>query len=127
MALPPITFIFSASSFLAFILLIWQCQSTSDTPPIAATFGRPSINATYDYVVVGGGTVGVTIATRLAENPIISVAVIEAGGFYEVENGNRSAVPGYAGFGVGTALNYTPPAVDWPSVEVPQAVGRARC
>ena len=34
-----------------------------------------------DYIVVGGGTAGLTIANRLAENN--TVAVIEAGGFYE--------------------------------------------
>lgn len=32
-----------------------------------------------------------TIASRLAE--FASVAVVEAGGFYEVENGNNSVVP----------------------------------
>nr|WSZ97967.1 GMC family oxidoreductase N-terminal domain-containing protein [Streptomyces sp. NBC_00857] len=33
----------------------------------------------YDYVVVGGGTAGSVIASRLTENPDISVAVIEGG------------------------------------------------
>jgi len=52
------------------------------------SFGVPGINATYDYVVVGGGTAGLTIAARLAEDPDVSVAVIEAGGFYQQDNGN---------------------------------------
>ena len=43
------------------------------------------------FTVVGGGTAGLTIASRLAE--FASVAVVEAGGFYEVENGNNSVVP----------------------------------
>lgn len=43
---------------------------------------------------MGGGTAGLTVAERLSENPYISVAVIEAGGFYEFENGNLS-VPLY--------------------------------
>ncbi|KAK7451133.1 hypothetical protein VKT23_012810 [Stygiomarasmius scandens] len=35
---------------------------------------------TYDYVIVGGGTVGLTVAARLSELPNVSVAVVEAGG-----------------------------------------------
>lgn len=57
-------------------------------------FGVPGTSATYDYVVVGGGTAGLTIATRLAEGNV-SVAVVEAGGLYETDNGNLSVVPGY--------------------------------
>ncbi|MFI0965343.1 GMC family oxidoreductase [Streptomyces sp. NPDC021080] len=34
---------------------------------------------TYDYVVIGGGTAGSVIASRLTENPDVSVAVIEGG------------------------------------------------
>lgn len=54
----------------------------------SSAFGIPGLNATYDYVVVGGGTAGNTIATRLAEAGW-SVAVIEAGDFYENDNGNN--------------------------------------
>lgn len=38
----------------------------------------PVIQA-YDYVIVGGGTAGLTVAGRLSEDPSVSVAVIEAG------------------------------------------------
>ncbi|KAI9643938.1 hypothetical protein NHQ30_007289 [Ciborinia camelliae] len=34
---------------------------------------------TYDYVVVGGGTAGCTLASRLSEDPNISVLVLECG------------------------------------------------
>jgi choline dehydrogenase-like flavoprotein len=32
-----------------------------------------------DYLVVGGGTAGLVVATRLSENPNITVGVLEAG------------------------------------------------
>ncbi|CAG8933952.1 unnamed protein product [Penicillium salamii] len=34
---------------------------------------------TFDYVICGGGTAGLTIASRLSENPAVTVGVIEAG------------------------------------------------
>ncbi|KAJ3538477.1 hypothetical protein NM688_g6515 [Phlebia brevispora] len=33
----------------------------------------------FDYVVIGGGTAGLTVAARLVEDPSVSVAVLEAG------------------------------------------------
>ncbi|TFL03641.1 hypothetical protein BDV98DRAFT_603041 [Pterulicium gracile] len=36
-------------------------------------------NQTFDYIIIGGGLTGITVAARLAENPSISVLVIEAG------------------------------------------------
>ncbi|KAI7571020.1 GMC oxidoreductase [Hortaea werneckii] len=57
--------------------------------PNGNTFGKPGVNASYDYIVVCGGTGGLAIAARLAEDKIVSVAVVEAGGFYQIDNGNR--------------------------------------
>jgi hypothetical protein len=34
---------------------------------------------TFDYIVVGGGLAGMTVAARLAENPAMTVLIIEAG------------------------------------------------
>ncbi|CAE7027645.1 hypothetical protein P3342_006024 [Pyrenophora teres f. teres] len=50
-------------------------------------------DASYDYVVIGGGTAGLAIASRLSA--AASVAVVEAGGLYEQDNGNQSVVPYY--------------------------------
>ncbi|CAG7918653.1 unnamed protein product [Penicillium olsonii] len=86
---------------------------------LGTSFGIPA-NATFDYVVVGGGNAGLTIASRLAENQTVSVAVIEAGGFYESDNGNYSIVPGYAGYYTGSDPADFQPLVDWGFSTVPQ-------
>jgi choline dehydrogenase len=85
-------------------------------------FGLPGHNATYDYVVVGGGTAGLAIAYRLVEDGSQTVAIVEAGGFYDQENGNTSVVPAY-----NQEYNYvTPesqwdaPLVDWGFLTTPQ-------
>ncbi|KAJ7849598.1 glucose-methanol-choline oxidoreductase, partial [Mycena leptocephala] len=37
------------------------------------------VDKSFDYVICGGGTAGLTLAARLTENPSITVAVLEAG------------------------------------------------
>lgn len=39
---------------------------------------------TFDYVVVGCGIAGLVVATRLSENPNVTVVCIEAGSLYVV-------------------------------------------
>ena len=62
-------------TFLSLALFI----STSTSIPISDH--RKRFDATFDYVIVGGGTAGLTIANRLSEDPDVQVAVIEAGTF----------------------------------------------
>ncbi|KAL8904945.1 MAG: hypothetical protein Q9207_002939 [Kuettlingeria erythrocarpa] len=54
---------------------------------LGSSFGVPGNNISYEYIIVGGGTAGLTLATRLAEQQSGRVAVIEAGGFYEIGMG----------------------------------------
>lgn len=81
----------------------------------------PSTHA-FDYVIVGGGTGGLAMASRLSENPNISVAVVEAGTWSEKETGNQSQVPAYDFWYGGKGLNQTNPAADWGFTTTPQAV-----
>ena len=85
-----------------------------------SSFGVPGQPAVYDYIVVGGGTAGLTVAARLAENA--SVAVIEAGGFYELSSGNMSQIPLLDIFWAGKDKNDTNPLVDWGFQTTPQVV-----
>lgn len=89
-------------------------------PLLGSSFGLPGTNATFDYVVVGGGNAGLAIASRLAENKTASAAVVEAGGFYEIDNGNKSIVPGYSTFFTGSDPDDFQPLIDWGFKTVPQ-------
>lgn len=95
---------------------------TSAVPVKSSSFGTPGKNASFDYVVIGGGTAGLVVAARLAQASQ-SVAVIEAGGFYEVDAGNTSTVPAYSIFYAGASPEDVNPEVDWGFTTTPQAVG----
>ena len=91
--------------------------------------GPSSVGSSSDrrVSVLGGGTAGLAIASRLATIPNTSVAVIEAGGFYEIDNGNGSVIPALAPLQhVGSLPNDTQPLIDWGFVTVPQAVRHDR-
>ena len=80
---------------------------------------NPSPNATYDYVIVGGGNAGIPVAVRLAEAGH-SVALVEGGSFYEIGNSNFSQVPLYAPAFSGPDPNGVSPMVDWNFTTTPQ-------
>lgn len=91
-------------------LLFWlvSCQSN----PL-----KDLNNTSFDYVVLGGGTAGLVVASRLSEDPHITVAVIEAGDF-ERSNPNVTNITT-----LGLPINTR---VDWQYVSAPQVFGGNR-
>ncbi|KAM3068247.1 hypothetical protein ACMFMG_011291 [Clarireedia jacksonii] len=85
------------------------------------SFGVPGRNATYDYVIVGGGNAGLTVAYRLVEQQAGTVAVVEAGTFYEISNGNISQVPATDAVFAGKGATDWQPQIDWGYQTTPQA------
>jgi choline dehydrogenase len=74
---------------------------------------------TFDYIVAGGGTAGAGVGVRLAEAGY-SVAIIEAGGFYEIDKPVFSTTPAGSFFGVGASPLDTVPTTDWGFITEPQ-------
>ncbi|KAK6584736.1 hypothetical protein PZA11_002960 [Diplocarpon coronariae] len=91
---------------------------------IGSFSGVPLVNESYDSVVVGGGTAGLVVATRLAENLNETVAVIEAGASNEYSNGNQSQIPFYSTKYVSADPTDVQPLIDWGLVTIPQPVRR---
>lgn len=71
-----------------------------------------------DYLVVGGGTAGLALATRLSENAGYSVGVIEAGGDHT--NDPNTLTPGLSLSCLGNST------YDWVFETTPQASGNGR-
>lgn len=99
------------------------CSTTVSASPL----GQHPEQSVFDYVIVGSGPGGLTLANRLTENPKVSVAVIEAGTWVEDVVGNLSAVPGYDGKYLLKSVNSIPTAIDWNFVTTPQAVRLSFC
>lgn len=110
-------------SFLVFIKIIpfttAYYETLVGTSLLGSHFGVPGFNETFDYVVVGGGTAGLAIATQLAQDGH-QAAVIEAGGFYEMDNGNLTSIPGDSAYFIGSNPALKNPFVDWEVHTTPQ-------
>ncbi|KAI5992186.1 alcohol oxidase [Pisolithus albus] len=94
------------------------CWLVFCTPLVVAQCPAPISSAdeftakAYDYLIIGGGTAGLTVATRLAEDAGFNVGVIEAGHLH-IPDSNIS-VP----FFVNNAVFH--PEYDWMLSTVPQ-------
>ena len=62
------------------------------------------------------------MANRLAAKPGVSVAVIEGGSFYEIDNGNISQIPALDSEYSSPSPATIQPLVDWGIVTIPQKV-----
>ena len=85
----------------------------------AANNSRGSL-PTDNSEIVGGGTAGLVVAQRLLETSGVSVAIIEAGGFYELDNGNISQIPAFVTDFTGSDPTTYQPLIDWGIVTTPQ-------
>lgn len=65
---------------------------------------------------------GLNVAARLAENPSLTIGVVEAGTFYELSNGNNSEIPGLDIQNAGKDVDDWNPGNDWGFVTAPQEV-----
>lgn len=105
-----------------FLTLFLACTLVHLTKAHPALHPLVSSNRTvFDYVIVGGGLAGLTLASRLSEDADTSVAVIEAGGFYEQLDGNLSQIPGDDVLWTGKSTKDVNPLVDWGFNTTPQA------
>ncbi|WAQ84880.1 hypothetical protein PtA15_5A453 [Puccinia triticina] len=92
--------------------------------PTLPVLGSIFEGKTYDYIIIGAGTAGMTLAARLSEDPDIHVAVVEAGIDYALSPANKPFVdtPGADTLGCGSkqddAIN---DAIDWRFNTTPQS------
>lgn len=84
----------------------------STTPKPSDLASTEGLSTEYDFVIIGGGTAGLVIATRLTEDPKLRVLVVEAGA-------DRTTDPFILTPGLAGAI-YDNPAYDWEFKTVPQ-------
>lgn len=119
-----LTVLFRLTTFVVIAALLGLTQSPEESRDRSSSRTTwPPWDSTFDYVVVGGGTAGITIASRLAQKGF-TVAVLEAGDYYERTH-PTSRVPGAASIGIGADVK-TATNIDWKFVahEVPGANDR---
>ncbi|KAL6716047.1 hypothetical protein ACLMJK_007009 [Lecanora helva] len=111
------------SAVLAAPSLLNENQVNGTSRPVGTSFGVPGSSSKFDYVIIGGGTAGLTVAERLSEDPNVAVAVIEAGGFYELDDGNVSTIPAFylKNFNQTPVADTIQPLIDWGYITEPQA------
>ncbi|KAF9875215.1 choline dehydrogenase [Colletotrichum karsti] len=98
---------------------IWTTQDGLVQTTLGSLAGTIGAGQAYDYVVIGGGTAGNTVAYRLAEAGN-TVAVVEAGLSYEVGKPIVGPAPLGDIIGVGSNPADSIPTVDYGIKTIPQ-------
>lgn len=86
---------------------------------LGALAGTLGVEQEFDYVVVGGGTAGNAVGVRLAEAGY-TVAIVEAGIFYELGKPVLGTTPVGDIIGIGSSSLDSIPTVDWGYLTEPQ-------
>jgi choline dehydrogenase-like flavoprotein len=87
--------------------------------------GEEFARRAFDFLIIGGGTAGLTVAARLSEIPDLLVGVIEAGSL--CQDNDIVNCPGLAGRGLDTDFDWkfeTTPQVGLGGRRVPWARGK---
>lgn len=107
-------------------LVVSYVDSRAGQGLLGSHFGIPFFKESFDYVVVGDDTAGLALATRLAQNNLNSVAVIEAGGWSEFGNGNLTAIPADSSRWIGKSPTERNPLIEWEICTEPMPDSRRR-
>ncbi|KAB7503437.1 Glucose dehydrogenase [FAD, quinone] [Armadillidium nasatum] len=86
--LPSSDFTLTQALLVSSFFLAVNFPNIAINPPVAE-----SVNTEYDFIVVGAGSGGAVVASRLSENPDFSVLLLEAGG----KASKISDIPFYGG------------------------------
>ncbi|KAI6408869.1 hypothetical protein MCOR20_005236 [Pyricularia oryzae] len=113
---------------LAAVTLTWLAGAVTSSPGAYEKRFSWQLGGSpqFDYVIVGGGTAGLALANRLSADASISVAVVEAGTYYEVTQPLIASTPAGDTLFVGSDPSDTNPLVDWDFVTEPQAGANGR-
>lgn len=112
--------------FLSILAAVLPVSGQDIPDPLEGLAGLIGVDATFDYVIVGGGTAGLALANRLSANSSITVAVIEAGAFYQITNPVFATTPVGDVVFAGADPADSNPLVDWNFVTEPQAGAAGR-